>query len=655
MLENWKHGSFKSRIPDEVIMDNSSALLLSTVKCFTSCASLNMYLSKCFEALFCNAEPPSCYIRLDRSHIVKQIISMKCLKTEDSRRKRFIQRVLGYLITVDDIKKAQDTIINLFILVHNKYENDEYVLNAKKTLKKLSETHTHSTMNEPEDDDRGVNDFYSAQGDEYGRSKFFEWIRSLVNDVKLNYVNDIHDNSEQGIDSNTDAELIDNIYYAEHLSDALIEFLGILPLWSNVMNPAFKSSNNTPTSSGTEVEFKNIKNLLFREHRGIRVDSFVHTHIEHLRGVFKLALAETKNNMQEHSPEVLTSAKEDEFFEENWKNKNTDVQKSVQTVKRCKFSILNPSTPVCIAIPILKNGWRTIGTKKGDNPSILSEKTSIFDSLFHLYATCFVDMPSHKVLIENDSTEFSKFLKAAFRLHDAKEIFLQRNLLLFNVLKNTGMVSHCKGNLKHINCETSVAVMFQHLCDKFTVLNSMKEWKICNKCSLVSGKVQKKYVCTSQKSLDLANLQISITERSGSRATCFQCKEELQIQRQYNKVVVFDVEKGGHYVDINEISKSVSLSGAQYDLKGVIELRKNNHFVTNVKRNNGCWETYDNLHRKPVDTNKYCKIAMVFYYYKDGLITDLEDVSDSAKDKETEAIFKQVKRFSSSYEKPHHL
>lgn len=133
-LNTWKYKTMNRRMPDEFIMDKSNALLLSAVKSFTFCGTTSRYLSQCYDVLFGSADPPTCFIRLDRSHMVKIIKHIKELKTEDPRKRKLFERIFGYVMLCDNISQVETIIRNLFILLLNKYEADDDVRNAKKEL-----------------------------------------------------------------------------------------------------------------------------------------------------------------------------------------------------------------------------------------------------------------------------------------------------------------------------------------------------------------------------------------------------------------------------------------------------------------------------------------------------------------------------------------
>lgn len=88
---------------------------------------MEKYLSRCYEFFFEKGQLSECYIRLDRSHIVKQILRMQPLSSCDERIMKLFQRVFGFLITIDDIEYVATTIKNIFVLILNKYEHNEFV------------------------------------------------------------------------------------------------------------------------------------------------------------------------------------------------------------------------------------------------------------------------------------------------------------------------------------------------------------------------------------------------------------------------------------------------------------------------------------------------------------------------------------------------
>lgn len=87
-LKYWRHFNNNKKNPHEVVVDNSNALILASIQAFTMFQTRVAYLNACFRNLIENGEIDiGCYIRLDRSHIVKQIMNMEIFDRVDYRLK----------------------------------------------------------------------------------------------------------------------------------------------------------------------------------------------------------------------------------------------------------------------------------------------------------------------------------------------------------------------------------------------------------------------------------------------------------------------------------------------------------------------------------------------------------------------------------------
>ncbi|KAJ6647961.1 NOF-FB transposable element [Pseudolycoriella hygida] len=175
ILSCWQDVCFGGKSPNEIIVDDSKALLLTSAQTFTSCKTMEVYMNKCYDALFEGCKTPECFIRLNRSHIVKAIKRNEYLKKEDKRRKILYQRIFGYLISVEDVKDAEKIIREIFILLYNKYSNDVYVSNAKKHLKTLSDCH----LMDDDDGDEMIVDVPESTSMLLTATKFKKWLHDI--------------------------------------------------------------------------------------------------------------------------------------------------------------------------------------------------------------------------------------------------------------------------------------------------------------------------------------------------------------------------------------------------------------------------------------------------------------------------------------------
>lgn len=87
MLHYFKERVLNGKFPNEVIIDDSAALLLANILTFTGAKSMDEYLNQCYDALFNHGEPPKSYIRLDHPHYVKSLNDCKALNAVDKTKK----------------------------------------------------------------------------------------------------------------------------------------------------------------------------------------------------------------------------------------------------------------------------------------------------------------------------------------------------------------------------------------------------------------------------------------------------------------------------------------------------------------------------------------------------------------------------------------
>lgn len=367
--------------------------------------------------------------------------------------------------------------------------------------------------------------------------------------------------------TDADVELADNIYYGPHLIKTFHELLATVPLWSNVMMKHFNSTNPTPTSSGCEVEFKNIKRLLFNNMRAIRVDSFVQTHMQQLNGQMKLALSEQKKlKLQEANDEEESNhvAAFDEVHQEIWKNKNSDAreEKKKFRVNRSKTSIITPIQPTIRMVPILRNGHKIIGRKK--SPTFIISSTCSFDVIFHGFAAFYLDDPIFKSKVESDDGSFSKLLRTAIEQQDMKLTYEERNDVLLEAFADK-----VEGNatLMMLDCDMAIATMFMRLCDHNNILCSFTEYKVCKMCDRRSTAANKAFVPTRLNDLHVEDLQDSITFRTSSRQKCSTCLSPLEMEQVFSDKVAFDKENTQieiQYTAFEEITAIINLNNREY-------------------------------------------------------------------------------------------
>lgn len=225
--------------------------------------------------------------------------------------KKLLQRTLGYLITANDIEIVKKIIENIFILILNKYEHIDAVSEAKWNLKRISDDHNIDSVMTSEN----IEEFNENQHNIFTQeeSLFKKWIKGIIQNAREDYADQsLNDSVETDVEDKM--QFTENLYYVPDKNgrfvNYLVDFLSIIPLWSNIMMNSFGSTNSVATSSPTEATFKNMKALVFKNEIGFRLDVFLEKYLTYLMGNFKFALADSKNR---------------QIFSENLKPKRLEV------------------------------------------------------------------------------------------------------------------------------------------------------------------------------------------------------------------------------------------------------------------------------------------------------------------------------------------
>lgn len=268
-----------------VVCDDSKALLLAFVKTFTIHHSVKEYIRACIRSLELGCSPPGCYIRLDRSHFVKNLI--RKIANKDVRKRDFYRSIFVFLIRCENFQQAKDIIFDFFTVILNKFAGSNTAVElpadrSKKRLLHLCATHEFNfkTIEGEEVVDRGENRESENQDQEENADNVEPddaWLQEIIKRVQI-----IDDES---------SDSIDNIYYNKCEEDKYVKLLLTIPLWSNIMNGIFDSEFFTATSQDCESYFKTLKHYVL-DQKMVRSDKFLSSHMSSLKTEFKLRMAE---------------------------------------------------------------------------------------------------------------------------------------------------------------------------------------------------------------------------------------------------------------------------------------------------------------------------------------------------------------------------
>lgn len=665
-MKYWRNFNNNKKNPHEIIMDNSDALILASIQSFTPFQTRIAYLDACYYNLFQDSQIEiGCYIRLDRSHIVKQIKSMKIFDKVDYRVKKLLQRILGYLITATDMEIVENIIRNLFMLILNKYEHDEAITEAKRNLKRISDDHNIDSIMDSENFEEfgEVQDIIFKQNE----SKFKIWIKNIIQEVREKFVDEQLNDSITD-DLADDLEYVENLYYVSDKNkdfvSYLVDFLAIIPLWSNIMMESFGSENKVATSSPTEATFKNMKVIVFKNEISFRPDVFLEKYLTYLLGNFKFALASSKNKQEftlkgekEIEKEKETTEKsqnegacslvesnneqpfdlvkneeeEDEgkgivksqiveVSQEIWRDKNVDVSQPKKLVKsnRSVNSILEKAKPFTSHLPILPNGATTKGNRK--NPTIISHNTCPFDALYQIYAAFFKDIQNIQTNINRSDRQFDIFIRESFFKKNIDELNGSRNHIFLSLFPER--VFHGKKNIRILDVFMTINEMFNKLSENSNVIFSMKTKTVCGECNSITNEKIHKYVpmrFVGEWKTIIGDIQAFTEFDSFNSEMCPKCSILLDSHITYNDVVVIHIEMAypdtlPHLIEMDKISNYILLSDKLYEFRAAVQYTSN-HFIAHIKRNDDVWQTYDDL-KSSVQKPTKSFYSVQYYYVK---------------------------------------
>lgn len=267
------------KAPRQIVCDESKALLKSLCIAFANFEKIGDYIAACMSSILDGTEHPKCYIRIDRSHFVKN--TTKKIKYRDFRKQNLFRSIFGFLIQCNDFRIARKVIRDFFTVILNQKDGvDEFGVplpseEARKRLFALCSTHNES-------EDYG-NDSECPEDEEVEKNMDFDaesgWIEDIIKEVPIKNENTYHDSVYF---SGTDKE-----------KKMYVKMLSSIVLWSNIMNPIFGSSMEVATSSDVESYFKSLKTGIL-ERKMHRADDFFEVHTDFVNAEIKINAISSK-------------------------------------------------------------------------------------------------------------------------------------------------------------------------------------------------------------------------------------------------------------------------------------------------------------------------------------------------------------------------
>lgn len=256
----------KLKLPEAIITDGGKALLKSVCKTFAHCDNLEDYIACSMSSLLFGTPPPKRYVRIDRSHFVKNVSNK--IKHRDYRKRNLFRCVVGCLIQCDSFEYAINIITDLFTVILNEHDgvddsNQQLPAEiSKRRLLALCKTHDENEYEASTESESPNNDldFNADSG----------WLSELVSKVPI-----------------TSSGSHENLYYSPDDVQMFSKLFSSIVLWSNIMNHKYGSSSKVATSSDVECFFKLLKRNIF-EPKLYRADEFFVIYTEFVNSEVKL-------------------------------------------------------------------------------------------------------------------------------------------------------------------------------------------------------------------------------------------------------------------------------------------------------------------------------------------------------------------------------
>lgn len=593
-LKEWLDGK---AVPNECVTDDSSALLGAVSKAFNGFSSTNAYIDRCFELLearynkmgFVESHIPPCYMRLDKSHFIKNLYKQAVFDHVDPRVKFFYIKSLLLLRQTenyDDVKKILQLIVTIAC---NRYGG----LTDKNTLSRCASSLTQlqnlliNVENPQETSTEDVtSDFINLEN-----------ITDPTVDNALCSLCDIIEKREtlynESVKKNLDDE---NMYFFPTIIKLLKRLIKKIPLWGEVMNTFYPHARSSPSSSNVENYFKDIKtNFINPKDSRLRLDEFIQLHVPQIQGTLKSAIATEKAIEPCESTMISKIANNLTVMEDSTFTKESVFLESPVTTENWKGQ-MSSETKELKQVHILKNG--SLVPSYTSNVEVFN--TCAFDCIFQSLAVGVVDRSKIKAhAIRAKSNLICKFILSLASGSPDPEIYKNRTAIL---LQNQNPQEIPKSGPYLINCVTSSSNIIQTII--FPIYHSAIREKKCLKarCRDISNILTKlPYIPIDEniiKDKGITSLNLSINNSiKKEKGTCSNCNSPV-IYNYYFQNILFMELSSTETNNIDNIPIEITVKKQKYTLLAVIEFIPGGigHFRTwCYRKKSKTWQCFDDL------------------------------------------------------------
>lgn len=304
--------------PKQVVTDYSRALLNATSLAFNN-MDIKTYIDSCItldtNGSSVRVNPPRCVIRLDISHFVNMVARWNCFDHENPEKKHFFLRCVGLLTTCTEINDFIRLCTDILTIAFATHED----INNKKSHCFAAQNRVTERLKSYKLPENAVDKLESRQAEKESSLKIFS---DVDGDTQFDPSAAVEAILKK-IETDSRSELKHgrlNPYQCCAFGSRLLKLAKEFVLWTAVM--VVDQSNSSTlielasddgvrlisSSARSEEYFRELKHLVFKKEKAIRVDKFIVMHLRNLAGTTILLNAAPEKNKKKDPHSQVTQS-----------------------------------------------------------------------------------------------------------------------------------------------------------------------------------------------------------------------------------------------------------------------------------------------------------------------------------------------------------
>lgn len=256
-------------------------------------------------------------------------------------------------------------------------------------------------------------------------------------------------------------------------------------------------------------------------------------------------------------------------------------------------------------VPVLQNGCDT----RYGNQILTTQYTCAFDSIFSIFVCLYADNLNFRADIDFNSSKFSELIKTFFHTTNSmsqskssglEKVYIDRNIVLNDLYSNW-----CLNNIsmnsyrKYIDCRVGIGDLYGRLCSQIEEnIASVMEEKTCNNCDTKTSRFLP-FLTLIPIVKNLQEVQNSIDVSFSRRRSCTICKNDCDVKKYYNNLLVLEVEPESQLhknIALKNLPQTIIVDHKEYELCAAVNYDHTiKHFSALVRRLKKEWQCYDDI------------------------------------------------------------